>query len=64
MNDNDWGTPSNDWQPTKSTPTFKQDLYGFFFHLSMVLLIGTAAVYAWELFMPQPVIQIEIKQQQ
>lgn len=62
MNTNDWGAPSPDWQPTKSTPTFKQDLYGFFFHVSMVLLIGTATAYAWTAFMPPLVIQIQVQE--
>ena len=59
---NDWGTPSIDWQPTRNKPTFKQDLGGFLFHLSMVLLIGGTAAYAWQAFMPQPVIQIQVQE--
>ena len=62
MNANDWGTPSTDWQPARSTPTFKQDLGGFLFHLSMLLLIGGTAAYAWQAFMPQPVIQIQVQE--
>ena len=59
---NDWGTPIDNEQSSRSTPSFKEDLGGLLFHLSMVVLIGSAAVIAWQLFMPQPTIQIEIKE--
>ena len=62
MNTNDWGTPSTNWQPSRSTPTLKQDLGGLLFHFSMVLLIGGTAAYAWQAFMPQPVIQIQVQE--
>ena len=60
---NDWNTPANDWQQgPRQEPTFKQDLGGFFFHLSMVALIGFTVVYTWQTFGPQPVIRIKIEQ--
>ena len=43
-------------------PTFKQDLGGFFFHLSMVALIGFCATYTWHLINPQIVIRVTTEQ--
>ena len=64
MNSDDWGKTAADWQPTKpKQTTFKQDLGGFFFHLAMVGLIGSTVVYSWHAFIPQPVLQIQLKDQ-
>ncbi len=59
----DWNDNREDWQQgPRQEPTFKQDLGGFFFYLSMVVLIGLTTVYAWQAFGPQPVIRIEVEQ--
>ncbi len=58
----DWSNTQDDWQQgPRQEPTFRQDLGGFFFHVATIALIGSTAVYAWQTFVPQPVIQIQVE---
>lgn len=59
MTNNDWGTTADEWQQGKrQEPTFKQDLGGFAFHLSMAALIGLSVAGVWQIANPQLVIRV------
>ena len=65
MSNTDWDTTPADWQQGKrQEPTFKQDLGGFVFHLSMVALIGASIVGTWQILNPQLVIHVTTEQTQ
>ena len=63
MKNTDWDAAPADWQQGKrQEPTFKQDLGGFVFHISMVALIGASVVGAWQILNPQLVIHVTTEQ--